>query len=608
MSVSRRVTRPVLGVVCLLACIAGGAASHAHSSSAATAPPIRYGYTDPSGADLSSAGQTTLLATTANLVGSGGYIRAPLHWDPTQHPVPDFTRFDAFLTQAWSRGLMWLPNLVTNVGSTPRTPQSMAGGLAAWQAGVSAIVAHYGPGGAYAQAHPGFPGITAYEIWNEPNTATGNANPGCSTCQMNPATIDQILQTGSSAIRQQAAQMGFTPEVMGPALGAIDIDYLNSMYAADPSFLSYLDTLSVHLYMNSNPATCTTTVWPTASHCVLTLTTLRAWINGHTPSGSTAPAIAITEGGYSGSGDSCRPANVMSYTDQQNFLTTAFDWIRAHQELGVTLISPFQVIDNQTQTYTCGTGYAPPYYIESLGAATPTGVLRPGGTAYQALVADARTTPFLAWPNAAVDRSTDDAGNVIVGHPTALPPITLSNTGQASLPITSFAFTGPAKNNYTYTTTCGSQLAAGASCTVTPSINATVTGSRAGTLTIVVNAIPSTFTVGLTANATQGALQFSPASLAFPTTTKKTTSKPLSTTVTNTGNAPVTLSAITLTGQNGPMFAVSQSCPTVLAVGQSCTATVTFTPSVAGAKSASLTFKGDIAKGQQSAALTGTGQ
>jgi hypothetical protein len=341
---------------------------------------------------------------------------------------------------------------------------------------------------------------------------------------------------------------------------------------------------------------------------VRTLASLRSWIDSHTPSGSPAPSIAITEGGYAGSGDACRPPNVFSYTDQTNFLTTALDWIRAHPELDVTLISPFQVIDNQTQTYTCGTGYSTPYYNETLGAAGPTGALRPGGTAYQAVVNDARTTPFLAWPNASVDRSTDDAGTVIVGHPTALPPITLSNTGQGTLPITSFAFTGQAKNNYSLTTTCGTQLTAGQSCTITPSLNSPITGSRPGTLTITVNAVPSTFTVALTATATQGNLQFSPATLAFPATTRKTTSKPLSTTVTNTGNAPVTVSSITLTGQNSPMFAVSQSCPSVLAVGQSCTATVTFTPSVTGAKSANLTFKGDVPTGQQSAALTGTGQ
>jgi hypothetical protein len=606
MSVSSRVIGPVLGVVCLIACVAG-ALGHVHSSSAATASAIRYGYSDPQGADRSDAGETLILNTVASMVGNGGYIRAPLHWDPSQRTGPDFTRYDAFAAQAWNKGLIWLPMIVTNASGTPVTPQSTPPGIAGWQAGVAAIVAHYGPGGTFAQAHPGYPGLTAYEIWNEPNTATGNANPGCPTCQMDPATYDQILQTASSAIRGQASKMGFTPEVIGPALGAIDLNYLNSLYAADPSFLSYVDTFSVHLYMNSDPATCTTTVFPTAGHCVRTLATLRSWIDSHTPAGSPAPGIAITEGGYSGSGDSCRPPNVFSYTDQGNFMTTAYDWIRANPQLDVTLISPFQVIDNQTQTYTCGTGYAALYYQESLGAASPTGALRPGGTAYQALVADARTTPFLAWPNATVDRSSDDAGTVIVGHPTALPPITLSNTGQATLPITSFAFSGLAKNNYSLTTTCGSQLAAGQSCTVTPSLNATVTGSRPGTLTIVVNAIPSTFTVALTATATQGSLQFSPASLTFPTTTRKTTSAPLSTTVSNTGNAPVTLGGITLTGANAPMFAVSQSCPSVLAVGQSCTATITFTPSVTGAKSAKLTFKGDVPTGQQSAALAGTG-
>jgi hypothetical protein len=595
---------------CVLACVVGFVGSHARSSAsaAATPPPIRWGYSDPSGADLPAAGQKLILDTTATLVGNDGYIRAPLHWDPTQRSIPDFTHYDPFVTQAWSRGLIWLPTIVPNTSTSPITPQSMPGGLPAWQTALAAIVAHYGPGGTYAQAHPGFPGITTYEIWNEPNTGTGNAIPGCLTCEMDPATIDQILATASSAIRGQAATMGFTPEILGPGLGAIDLTYLNAMYTADPSFLRYMDVLSVHLYMNSDPATCTTTVWPMSGHCVLSLAVLRSWIDSHTPSGTSSPPIAITEGGYSGSGDSCRPVNVMSFTDQANFETTAYDWIRAHPELGVTMIVPHQVIDAETQAYPCGTGYDPPYFIESLGAAGPNGALRPGGTAYQAVVADARATPFLSWPNAVVSASSDSAGNVIVGHPTNLPPIRLSNNGQAPLPITSFTFKGLAVKDYSLATTCGATLAIGQSCTIIPKLRASVTGARPGTLTILVNAVPSTFTVALSGNGIQGNLQFSPAALAFPATGRHTTSKPLKTTVTNTGTAPATLTAITITGLNVPMFALKQSCPAVLGIGQSCIVSVTFTPSTSGAKSARLTFKGNLPAWHQSAALTGTGK
>jgi hypothetical protein len=78
--------------------------------------------------------------------------------------------------------------------------------------------------------------------------------------------------------------------------------------------------------------------------------------------------------------------------------------------------------------------------------------------------------------------------------------------------------------------------------------------------------------------------------------------------VKNTGTAPATLTAITLTGLNAPMFAVKQSCPSVLAAGQSCIARVTFTPSTSGAKSAQLTFKGNVPAWHQSVALSGTGK
>src|SRR5690348_15155341 len=102
MSVSSRVVRPVLGIACLIACIAG-AVGQVHPSAAATAPAVRYGYSDPQGADRSSAGETLLLDTTASMVGNGGYLRAPLHWDPTQRTAPDFSHYDPFVAQAWSK-------------------------------------------------------------------------------------------------------------------------------------------------------------------------------------------------------------------------------------------------------------------------------------------------------------------------------------------------------------------------------------------------------------------------------------------------------------------------------------------------------------------------
>jgi hypothetical protein len=495
--------------------------------------------------------------------------------------------------------------IIENASPSVVTPQASTG-LDAWRAAVTAIVARYGPGGTFAQLHPGFPGLSAYEIWNEPNNPSGSGQPDCQTCEMDPATMDQILATASAAIRQQASQMGFTPDVMGPAVGALDLNYLGDMYASDHSVLGYVDSLSTHLYMNQDPATCSTVKWPAAGHCVRTLATLREWIDSHTPAGSSPPSIAITEGGYSGSSSSCRPPNVMSLADQAQYGVSAIDWIRSHPELDVDLFSPFQVVDNETVTYACGTGYDPDFYVESLGATDHYGALRPWGTAYEALVAEARNTPYLTSSDPVVDRSVDGTGDVIVGHAVALPDITLSNDGQASLPMTGLSLTGGASRDYFITTSCGSSLPAGQSCVITPTLRPSRPGARLASLVISLAAVPSSFTIPLSGTGVQGSLQFAPASLVFPATMRYGTSAALSTTVTNVGNAPATLTSISLDGANAPMFATWNTCPSVLAVGQTCLARITFTPSMTGPKTAKLTFRGDVPSGSQSVFLSGS--
>ncbi|MBO4274226.1 PKD domain-containing protein, partial [Microbispora triticiradicis] len=83
-----------------------------------------------------------------------------------------------------------------------------------------------------------------------------------------------------------------------------------------------------------------------------------------------------------------------------------------------------------------------------------------------------------------------------------------------------------------------------------------------------------------------------------------TTSYPSTVTLTNRLNAPIPLKAI---GVEGP-FAQSNSCPVELPVGDKCTVTLTFTPTVEGAASGKLAFT--TAEGAEPAytvTLTGTG-
>jgi hypothetical protein len=78
--------------------------------------------------------------------------------------------------------------------------------------------------------------------------------------------------------------------------------------------------------------------------------------------------------------------------------------------------------------------------------------------------------------------------------------VTITNTGTAAASLTSIVASG----DYTMTSTCGSSLAAGASCPANVSFRPTASGTRTGTLTINSNASNSPTTVSLTGTGAGG--------------------------------------------------------------------------------------------------------
>ena len=106
--------------------------------------------------------------------------------------------------------------------------------------------------------------------------------------------------------------------------------------------------------------------------------------------------------------------------------------------------------------------------------------------------------------------------------------------------------------------------------------------------------------------------------LTFPAQTMYTTSAVMSATLANTGSAPspaLIISNITISGTNGNDFALATtgtSCPYAggtVALNQTCTIDVTFTPSVLppGSETATVTITDNAGDSPQSFALTGTG-
>ncbi len=102
----------------------------------------------------------------------------------------------------------------------------------------------------------------------------------------------------------------------------------------------------------------------------------------------------------------------------------------------------------------------------------------------------------------------------------------------------------------------------------------------------------------------------SPQLLTFPTQTDGTTSAAQNLTLLNSGTGALTISSISIGGANASSFAQTNTCGTSLALGKSCTISVTFKPTAAGSLTATLTVtdnSGNVANSTQSATLNGTG-
>ena len=86
-----------------------------------------------------------------------------------------------------------------------------------------------------------------------------------------------------------------------------------------------------------------------------------------------------------------------------------------------------------------------------------------------------------------------------------------------------------------------------------------------------------------------------------------TTSTATQITVTNTGGAPVNNLSLSLTGTDTSSFSETTTCTSSLVAGGNCTASLTFTPSTAGAKQATLTITDNAPNSPQGVSLSGSG-
>lgn len=193
-------------------------------------------------------------------------------------------------------------------------------------------------------------------------------------------------------------------------------------------------------------------------------------------------------------------------------------------------------------------------------------------------------------------------GTQTVGTTSPSQVATLTNGGSTTLTITSIAVSA----NFLQSNNCGGGLLAGGSCTINVSFMPGKSGTLTGTLTVTDSASNSPQTVSLSGTGTFVSL--SPSSLSFANQAVNTTSPPQTITLGNKStSSSLTINNIGIGGTDPTDFAQTNNCPASLPAHESCTITVTFTPTTTGLRSATVSVGDNGAGSPQTVPLSGTG-
>ena len=188
-------------------------------------------------------------------------------------------------------------------------------------------------------------------------------------------------------------------------------------------------------------------------------------------------------------------------------------------------------------------------------------------------------------------------GSVATGATSAAQTVTVSNPTGSAASVSSISVSG----DFSQTNTCGSSIAAGGSCTVSVKFAPTATGTRTGSLTVNAGGVTNTVSLSGTGTAPGPVLSANPASLSFGRTLVGSTASPQTMTVTNSGTTSATVSGVTVTGD----FSQTNNC-TSIAVGGSCSVTVTFKPTASGTRTGTLTVTSNANNSPTTASLSGS--
>ncbi len=189
--------------------------------------------------------------------------------------------------------------------------------------------------------------------------------------------------------------------------------------------------------------------------------------------------------------------------------------------------------------------------------------------------------------------------------------VTLTNTGNATMTISSLKVAGTNPHDFPIAKSCGTSLAAGKSCAITAKFAPKAAGALSASLEIAGNAVNAPQSVALTGTgftAPAAAVRLSATSLSFGDESVGKTSVAKAVTVTNTSHNPLEIGAIAPGGIDASSFKSTNTCGTSLKAGASCTISVEFAPAAKGTLTATVTMTDNSTSSPQSIVLTGTGK
>jgi hypothetical protein len=183
---------------------------------------------------------------------------------------------------------------------------------------------------------------------------------------------------------------------------------------------------------------------------------------------------------------------------------------------------------------------------------------------------------------------------------------TMTNVGKNSLSLYGLSATSV---DYSETNTCGSALAAGATCTVKVTFTPKSAGTRNASIQIKDGAADSPQYVYLSGVGTPApAVSFSPTWLGFGSVTVGTTSAAKTVTLTNKGNGTLNIAGVSFMGTNPGDFHQTNTCGSRVAAGARCTFSFTFHPTAKATRKALLSLTDNAPGSPQNFNVGGVGQ